>query len=125
MKKSCFLQSVIFGTIIIAAVIYLVETKFVEWFLEPGKEIVLDEIVSDWESELSFVTNSAEKDSLKSLLIFYVDKIETLDEVINLDEKSFLKEYGQILEDSVITKTEISKLTMLMKKELNEKPKSN
>jgi len=125
MKKSCFLQSVIFGTIIIAAVIYLVETKFNEWFLEPGKELVLDEIVSDWTSELSFVNNSAEKDSLKSLLIFYVDKIETLDEVISLDEKSFLKEFGQIIEDSVISKTEISKLTMLMKKELNEKPKSN
>jgi hypothetical protein len=125
MKKSCFLQSVIFGTIIIAAVIYLVETKFNDWFLEPGKELVIDELVSDWESELSFVNNSAEKDSLKSLLIFYVDKIETLDEVVNLDEKSFLKEFDKVIEDSVISKTEISKLTMLMKKELNEKSKSN
>ena len=116
MKKSCFLQSVIFGTIIIAAVIYLVETKFNEWFLEPGKELVIEELVSDWESELSFVNNSAEKDSLKSLLIFYVDKIETLDEVINLDEKNFLKEFDQVIVDSVISKTEISKLTMLMEK---------
>lgn len=125
MKKSCFLQSVIFGTIIIAAVIYLAETKFNDWFLEPGKELVIDELVSDWEGELSFVNNSAEKDSLKSLLIFYVDKIETLDEVVNLDEKSFLKEFDQVIEDSVISKTEISKLTMLMEKEINEKSKSN
>lgn len=125
MKKSCFLQSVIIVTILLAVVIYLVENKFNEWFLEPGKEMVLDEMVSDWESELRFVNDSAEKDSLKSLLIYYVDNIKSLDEVLNLDEKYFLNEFGRVIEDSIISNEEISKLTKLMEKEFNEKSKSN
>lgn len=125
MKKSCFLQSVIIGTILLAAVIYLVENKFNEWFLEPGKEIVLNEMISDWESELKFVNDSAEKDSLKSLLIYYVDNIKSLDEVVNLDEKNFLNEFGRVIEDSTVSNEEISKLTKLMEKEFNEKSKSN
>lgn len=125
MKRGCFLNIVIIGTILIAAAVYIVQNKFDEWFLKPGKEFVIKEIIRDWDKELTYVYASPQKDSLKNLLVYYVDNIKSLDEVVHKDEKSFVNEFKSAVEDSIISKDEISKLTMLVKKELNEEPKSN
>jgi hypothetical protein len=125
MKKGCFLNAVIIGTILIAAAGYIVQNKFDEWFLKPGKQFVIKEIIRDWDKELKYVYASPQKDSLKNLLVYYVDNIKSLDEVVHKDEKSFANEFKSAIEDSIISKDEISKLTMLVKKELNEEPKSN
>jgi hypothetical protein len=116
---------VIIGTVLIAAAIYLIENKFDEWFLKPGKELLLTEIVKNWDNDLKYIYESEQKDSLKNLLTYYVDNIKSLDELTALDENSFVNEFDSIIEDSLISKEEISKLTRLVKKEINEKSKSN
>jgi len=125
MKKGCFLNAVIIGTILIAAAVYIVENKFDEWFLKPGKELVLNEIINNWDNEFKYIYASPQKDSLKNLLVYYVDNIKSLDEVVLTNEKSFANEFESVIEDSLITKNEISKLTTLVKKELNEESKGN
>lgn len=125
MKKSCFLQIVVIGTIIIAAVIYIVETKFDEWFLEPGKKLVMNEIVKNWDVDMAYIRDTQEKDSLKSLLIFYVDNFQSLGDVAQIEDSGIMNEYDRIIEDSIITDREIAKITSLINKELNEKSKSN
>jgi len=125
MKKGCFLNAVIISAILIAAAVYIVENKFDEWFLKPGKELVLNEIIKNWDNEFKYVYASPQKDSLKNLLVYYVDNIKSLDEVVDKDEKSFVNEFESAIKDSLISKDEISKLTFLVKKELNEESKSN
>ena len=125
MKKGCFLNIVIIGTIMIAAAVYIIENKFDEWFLKPGKKIVLKEIVNNWDDESKYIHASPQKDSLKNLLVYYVDNIKSLDEVVYTDEKSFVNEFESVIKDSVITQNEISKLTKLVKKEVNEESKGD
>lgn len=129
MKKGCFLQAVIIGTIIIAAAVYVIQNKFDEWFLKPGKNILITEIEKNWDSDLKYVHNSVQKDSLKALIKFYVDNVKSFDisstEVIDADEKSLFKELNLAIEDSVISDDEISLLTLLLNKELYEESKSN
>jgi len=48
-----------------------------------------------------------------------------MEEIVNLDQEIFLEEFNLVIEDSLITYDEISKLTLLLKKEQNEKSKSN
>lgn len=125
MKKGCFLQAVIIGTVLIAAAVYIVENKLDEWFLEPGKELLLTEIVKNWDNDLKYIYESEQKDSLKNLLTYYIDNIKSLDELTTMDEKSFVNEFDLVIEDSLISREEISKLTLLIQKEINEKSKSN
>lgn len=125
MKKGCFIQTVIIGTVLIAAAVYIIENKFDEWFLKPGKELLLNEIVKNWDNDLKYIYESEQKDSLKNLLTYYVDNIKSLDELTALDEKSFIKAFDSVIEDSIISNEEISKITSLVEKEINEKSKSN
>ena len=55
MKKGCFLQTVIIGTVLIASAVYIIENKFDEWFLKPGKELLLNEIVKNWDNDLKYI----------------------------------------------------------------------
>jgi hypothetical protein len=129
MKKGCFLPAVIIGTIIIATAVYIIQNKFDEWFLKPEKNILITEIEKNWDSDLKYIHNSVQKDSLKALIKFYIDNVKSFDisstEVIEADEKSFFKELNLAIEDSVISDDEISQLTLLLKKELYEESKSN
>jgi len=125
MKKSCFIQAVVVLTILVAAAIYIIQYKLDDWFIKPTKNILLSEAVKDWDKEVKHIHESAEKDSLKALLIYYIDNIKSMEDVVNLEEENFLKEFNLVIEDSLITSKEISKLTLLLKKEQNEKSKSS
>ena len=125
MRKGCFIKSVIIGTIFIAAAAYIIQNNLEDWLLIPGKEIVLNEIVKNWDTDLKYVYESSQKDSLKNLLLYYVDNIKSLSEVVHLDEEKFVNEFEKVIKDSLITDDEISKLSLLVKEELNEKSKSN
>lgn len=125
MKKSCFIQAVVVLTILVAAAIYIIQYKLDDWFIKPTKNIVLSEAVKDWDKEVKHIHESAQKDSLKALLIYYIDNIKSMEDVVNLEEENFLKEFNLVIEDSLITSKEISKLTLLLKKEQNEKSKSS
>lgn len=125
MKKGCFIQSVIIVTILIAAIVYIVKYKLEDWLVQPGKKIIISEVLKNWEKETAYIKESPEKDSIKSLMKYYLDNIKTKEDVVNLEQDIFLSEFKLTIEDSLITDNEISNLTLLMKKEQYEKSKSN
>jgi len=55
---------------------------------------------------------------------YYFENIKTMEEVVNLDEKIFINEFKSVIEDSILTDEEISKLTMLLKREEYENPRA-
>jgi len=121
MKKGCFIQSVIITTILIGATTYIVQYKLDDWIVKPGKKLILEEVAKKWEKEDNYIEESKEKDSLKSLMKYYLDNIKTMEEVVHLNDEIFLNELELATEDSIITEKEISKLTSLLKKEQHEK----
>jgi len=125
MKKGCFIQSVIIVTILIAAIVYIVKYKLEDWLVKPGKKLILSEVSKNWEKEAAYIKESVEKDSLKSLMKYYLENIKTKEDVVNLEQDIFFTEFKLSIEDSLITDNEISNLTLLMKKEQYEKSKSN
>ncbi|MCW8802790.1 MAG: hypothetical protein OQK57_00180 [Ignavibacteriaceae bacterium] len=125
MKKSCFIQVVVIVTILVAVIIYIIQYKLDDWFIKPVKNVLVSEVAKNWEKEVNHIKDSAQKDSLKALLIYYIENVKSMEEVVNLDTDIFLKEFNQVSEDSTISDEDISKLTSLLKKEQNEKSKSN
>jgi hypothetical protein len=125
MKKGCFIKGVVIVTILIAAVVYIIQYKLDDWFFKPAKIIIISEVAENWENEFRYINDSAQKDSLKMLLIYYLENVKSMKDVVNLDEEFFIKEFNKIVEDSIITDNEISLLTSQLKKENNEKPESN
>jgi hypothetical protein len=125
MKKSCFIQAVVIVTILVAAIIYIIQYKLDDWFIKPAKNILVSEATENWENEVKHIKDSAQKDSLKALLFYYIENIKSTEEVVNLDTEIFSKELKQVTEDSIISDEDISKLTLLLKKEQNEKSKNN
>jgi len=125
MKKGCFIQAVIVVTIFVAAAIYIIQYKLDDWFSNPTKKFLLSQVVHDWDNEVKYIDASVQKDSLKALLIYYIENIKSMEDVVNLEEEYFIKEFNLVIEDSLITDEEISKLTLLLKKEQYEKSKSS
>lgn len=125
MKKSCFIQVVIIVTILVAAAIYIIQYKLDDWFINPAKKILVSEVDKNWDNEVKHIEESVQKDSLRSLMIYYIKNVKSMEEVVNLDEENFIKEFGVVIEDSIITDEEISQLTLLLKKEEYEKSESN
>ena len=125
MKKSCFIQAVVIITIFIAAAVYIIQYKLDDWFIKPAKKFLISEAVKNWESETSHISDSVQKDSLRSSMIYYFENIKSMEDVVNLDQEKILEEFELVIEDSLITDEEISKITLLMQKEQNEKSKSN
>lgn len=125
MKKGCFIQSIVIITILVAAAIYIIQYKLDDWLVKPGKKLILSEVSKNWGKETAYIKESLEKDSLKSLMKYYLENIKMMEDVVNLEPDIFLSEFELVIEDSLITDNEISNLTLLMKKEQYEKPKSN
>jgi len=125
MKKSCFIQAVVVVTIFVAVAVYIIQYKLDDWFIKPTKDFLTSEVIKNWDDEAKHINDSVHKDSLKALIIYYIDNIKSMKEVVNLDEEKFLTEIKIVIQDSVITEEDISKLTMLLKKGQNEKSKSN
>ena len=124
-RKGCFIQSVIVLTILVAVIVYLIQNNFEDWIIGPGKKLVLNEIANNWDTETAYIKESSEKDSLKSLLNYYLKNIKTAKEVVNLEKDKFFIGFSDAVEDSLITEKEISILSQLLKKEEDEKSKSN
>jgi len=115
LKKSCFLKFIIIFTITLAAILYLVQNKFDELFLEPGKEIILTAIEDSWNTELEYVKDSIEKDSLKSLLRFYVSGIQSSDYLSDKRTETVINYLEQTFQDSLIDTEELSHINKLIK----------
>src|SRR4030066_539287 len=125
MKKGVFIQAVVIVTVLVAAAIYIIQYKLDDWFIKPTKKFLVSEAIKNWDNEVKHINESVQKDSLRSLMIYYIENVKSMEEVVNLDEEKFLKEFNMAIDDSLITDEEISKLTLLLKKEQNEKSKIN
>ena len=124
MKKGCFIKLVFIITILIASVLYIIQNKFDDIFLNPGKKLITELIEDNWETELGYITGSTEKDSLKSLLNFYVEGIKSVND-ISEDKHEKLFELLEItFKDSLITKRELLELTEIVKSLRNETTKN-
>ena len=125
MKKGCFIKLVFIVTILVAAVLYIIQNKFEDIFLNPGKKIITSLIEDNWETELGYITDNVEKDSLKILLSFYIEGMETIKE-ISEDKHEKLFELLQItFTDSLVTEEELLELTKIVKSLRNETTKNN
>ena len=125
MKKGCFIKSVVIVTIFVGVITYLIQNNFNNWFLEPGKKMLVQQIATNWQTEATFIKDSEQKDSVGILLQFYFKNIKTMEEVVNLENDLFLSELEDVIEDSVVTDNEVTKLTQILKKEENEKSTIN
>jgi len=115
LKKSCFLKFIIIFTIVLASILYLVQNKFDELFLDPGKELVLSVIEENWISELSYINDSPEKDSLKTLLQFYISGIESTEFLSDERAEAVINYLEQTFKDSLIDYEELSHINNLIK----------
>jgi hypothetical protein len=125
MKKGCFIKSVIFITILVGIVVYIVQYKLEDWLIEPGEKRFIQKIAENWNLESTFIKDSKEKDSLRVLVNYYANRIKNMEEVVNLENNLFLNELEDIIEDSLVTENELSNLTQILQKEENEKSTIN
>ncbi|MFC2119608.1 hypothetical protein ACFLQ4_00915 [Bacteroidota bacterium] len=114
MKKGCFLKFIIIFTIVLAAILYLVQNKFDDLFLKKGKEIVLSVIEDNWSTELAYITDSPEKDSLKNLLRFYISGIESAKYLTDERTEAVINYLEQTFKDSLIDNEELSHINKLI-----------
>jgi predicted nucleic-acid-binding protein len=125
MKKGCFIKSVIAITILVGIVVYIVQYKLEEWLTEPANYLQITQLAENWDTKANFIRNSIQKDSLGVLLSSYFSNVESMEDVVNWEEDLFLIGLQDAIDDSLITTDEISKLTLLLKKEKNEKSTIN
>lgn len=125
MRKSCFLKSVFILTILIGGIVYIIQYKVDDWFVKPGKEFIVNEAIKNLDAELIYITDSPNKDSLKSLVKYFFKDIKSFGEIVNLEHDIFTEEFKDAIKDSIITDSEISNLTSILKKVDHEKYKSN
>ncbi len=112
MKKGCFIKSVIILTIVTAGILYIVNHKLDQFIFDPGKKMIANQI----NSELDYVKESPEKDSLKALINNYVESIKS---VKNLSDKSFeifVDSVKAAVRDSIINKREYKSLSRILKR---------
>ena len=115
MKKGCFLKFIIIFTIVLASILYLVQNKFDELFLEPGKELILSVIEENWNTELGYVKDSLEKDSLKTLLHFYISGIQSTEYLSDERTEAVINYLEETFKDSLIDIEELSHINKLIK----------
>ncbi|MBK9099863.1 MAG: hypothetical protein IPM14_17520 [bacterium] len=125
MRKSCFLKSVFILTVVIGVLVYIIQYKLDDWVIKPGKKFIINESIESIDDELITINDSANKDSLKSLLKYFLDNVKSVEEIVNLEEEKFEEELKIALSDSIISDNEISNLTSILKKVEYEKSKSN
>ena len=73
MKKGCFIQAVVIVTVLVAAAIYIIQYKLDDWFIKPTKKFLVSEAIKNWDNEVKHINGSVQKDSLRSLMIYYIE----------------------------------------------------
>ena len=114
MKKGCFVKLVIIVTILIGAAVYIVENKFDEFIFKPAKKIIISEINDEWNNNLKFIKNSAEKDSLKTLFLEYMNNIKSVNDFSKKNNEKVLDILKQTFKDSIIDKNELKQFQKLI-----------
>ncbi|MDO8550261.1 MAG: hypothetical protein Q7S39_08950 [Ignavibacteria bacterium] len=118
MKKGCFLKSIIILTILVAAGLYIVQNHLEEFFS--------DLVVSGADEELSFINESPEKDSLRTLLKDYLQvKFTNTKELSDNDIDWLIDSVKFVVRDSIITREDLNKIKNLIEQKGYERSKKN
>lgn len=120
MKKGCFIKSIFILTIFTAAIIYLIENKGKDFFFRQGKDLAKEFLVNDFQSELSFVIDSPQKDSLKLLLKDIAFNLEKFSNLSDDEVTIILSKFEIAFSDSIISKSELSDLKKIFKERLEK-----
>ncbi len=120
MKKGCFVKFIVIFTILLGAAIYVVEKKFDEFIFKPGKEIIIEELLNEWDESLPYISNSPEKDSLKALIVYYLKNIESVKELTSEGTEKISNYFEKAVADSIISRIELNKLSELITQEIND-----
>jgi len=116
MKKGCFIKLIIVLTIVVAAVLYIIQNHFDEWIGTPVKEFFSEYFVENIDDELNFIEASPQKDSLRVLLKDYlVNKFDATQEISNKDIEWLVDSVKVIVKDSIITEEDLTKIKNLIK----------
>jgi len=118
MKKGCFLKFIIIFTIVLAAGLYLIQNKFEELFFQPGKELILSVIEKEWDVAFMYVKESVKKDSLKTLLNYYVSVVKSTEQLADYNIEKITDFLESTFKDSLITDEELSRISNLIKEAL-------
>ena len=118
MKKSCFLKFIIIFTIVLAAGLYLIQNKFEELFFQPGKELILSVIEKEWDIAFMYVKESVKKDSLKTLLSYYVSGVKSTEQLADYNIEKITDFLESTFKDSFITDEELSHISNLIEEAL-------
>ncbi|MGE5499923.1 MAG: hypothetical protein ACM3Q2_17755 [Syntrophothermus sp.] len=127
MKKGCFLGILVFITITIGIVSYVVKNKpeMVTGVVRPW---MVDRINDEFKKSIDKISESPEKDSLNAVVGRYISFIKN-EEGIDFDkDKGFFEEFHFAVRDSVIDSAEIAQLKKIFTKHvalINERHKKN
>lgn len=110
MKKGCFLKFIVIFTILVAVILYIVQNKFDDFFVKPGKKILLSLLNDKWDEELSYVKENEEKDALKKLINDYLMQINSRDDLSDDKTAAIIEQLGITVKDSVVDTTELIKM---------------
>jgi hypothetical protein len=116
MKKGCFIKMIIILTIFTAAVVYIIQNKFDEFVLNPGKKFLKEFTEEQINQELSHIKPSAEKDSLINITKDFfgnsaISKDFSPEKIDKIEE-----EFELVIRDSIIQPDELQKLKLLIGK---------
>ncbi|HSP86714.1 MAG TPA: hypothetical protein VLN45_01160 [Ignavibacteriaceae bacterium] len=115
MKRGCFLKVIIILTILVAAVLYIFQYHLDDWIINPAKEFFSEMFVSGADEKLTFISESPEKDSLRTLLKEYLkDKFTSTKELSNKDIDWLIDSVKAVVKDSLITEEDLNKIKNLI-----------
>ena len=116
MKPGCFLKSLIIGTILLGAIIYIISTKGQEWIINPVKETLVANAFESLPEEFKKIKDSKEK-------LVIVQKLDSLINLVKSDSVSatisftrlekFLEQLAAYSQDSVLSRSEMEFLRKL------------
>ena len=115
MKKGCFIKGIIFLTIIVASITYIVQNKFNDFIFKPGKKIILPIFVNDFKKNLNYVKDTPQKDSLNLLLKNYLKEAKNIKELSDSSLKPLVREIYSITSDSIISSAELKNIRDFIK----------
>ncbi|GAB1442144.1 hypothetical protein MASR2M39_09790 [Ignavibacteriales bacterium] len=127
MKPGCFLKTLILGTILLAAAIYIITNKGKEWFVDPIKENILSSAFDSLPNELKGLKDTKEKlmlvERIDSLVTLF--KSDTSGVTINFNKvDNFFKTLKDYSKDSLLTSREYEFLKTMTDEIISIKPRN-
>lgn len=117
MKKGCFVKTIVILTIVVAAVLYIVENKFDDFVIKPGKKILTPLIEKELNKKTNELKYSPEKDSTIALIQDYFNNVKIKD-ITSGDKIDSIKDsIKKYFKDSLISKDEFKNLKKLLNTE--------